>query len=144
MADTPRRGIVNIDAVLPPDIIFVVGGDEYKIRGNIEAKHAFQIQKLNHAQDVARETEDVEAFLDAAQATHDYLLTLFQEKQPRLTQLPWDLAQMNRIAGIVLARAMGADLESLATLGDPPSEAKTTTPAKPRPSSTRRTGSARS
>jgi len=139
-------GIVNIDAVLPPDIVFVVGGEKFAIRGDIAARHAFAIQRLNQAQEDARTAEDVDAFLAAAAETHDYLLGLFREKSPKLEQLPWDLAQMNRIAGIILARAMGASVESLESLGDPPTKvavAKSPTASRPR-ASTRQTGSARS
>jgi hypothetical protein len=138
------RSVVNIDALLPPDIVFVVAGQDYRLRGNIEAAHAFKIMRLQEQQDAARESSDLTEFMLSAQTLHDYLLDLFREKQPKIEELPWDMSQMNRIASVILARAMGATPEALSEMGDDEDPPKARAAGQRKPRSTPPTGSARS
>lgn len=138
------RDVVNIDVALPPDIVFKLGDEEFRLRGNLEASVALELMRLVDDLDKAWETEEVRDHLVAQQELNDYLLGLFREKQPKLDHLPFDIRAAGKVAGVILARIMGIPDDRLQEIGDP-TPAKTT-PAQPRRSSpsTRRTGSQRS
>lgn len=136
-----RKGtFVNLDALVPDKIHFHVHEQDLTVPGDLPARTAFELTKLTETFTKAQESEDISALMAAAEALHDYLLALFRIQQPKLDHLPFDFATINRIAAVILFRAMGASEETLTGLGDPPtnratrrktSRAKSTSPSTP-------------
>lgn len=143
MSTTNGRGaIVNIDQLLAPDITFVIGENRYTIAGNISAREVLSIQRFANAFDKATGDGDMDGTITAYEELHDYLLPLFQYKNPDLKELPFELNTILRVTGVILARALGADPHELAKQASDPPTTTSKPPIKSR--STRASGSARS
>lgn len=147
----PVSKVVNIGIVLPSDIVFEIGDEEFRVRGNLESEVALTLLQLLEECDVAYAIDgDVKPYLKAAQNLMDYMLPIFQEKQPELDHFPVGLAGATRIAAVLVSRVMGATDEALESISgqddaDPPTTPSRKAPrsTKPRPS-TPRNGSRRS
>lgn len=137
-----QGAIVNIDQLLAPDITFVIGDGRWTIPGNISSRAVLTIQALTNAMQGAMEDGDMDATITAYEDMHNYLLPIFQERQPDMKELPWEFNTVLRVTGVILARALGADVHALAEAASDPPKTTSTPPIPNR--STRRAGSARS
>lgn len=136
------REIVNIDVVLPKDIAFAFGGTEYVVRGDLEVKHGLEIMRLLDSFEEAYGSGDATVLMAAAVDLENYLLPLFQERDPKLQSLPFGMTGIGKVAAVLLARIMGARDETLESMGDavPPPKPKRPAAKKPLPRSTRQPG----
>lgn len=142
-----RGAIINVESLLSPDITFVIEDKRWTISGDIKARTMLEVQHLANEMDRAMESGDAAAAIEAFGKLHDFLVPLFQYKQPDLTEIPWDFQTFLKVVGVIVARAMGADaMDIAAAISDPPREmvtaSKSSSPTRSR--STPRSGSARS
>lgn len=132
------RDVVNIGIALPSDIGFEAGDVVLFVRGDLEVRIALELMRLLDEFEGAYSQTEATVLLEKAAALQDYLLPLFQERQPKLEALPWGLRGMGKIGSVLLARIMGATDETLEGMADadPPTAAPPKAKPKPRRPST--------
>lgn len=139
--------IVNIELAVPSPIRFVIGEDTYTISGNISFRDGLQTNRLltrrqecwdasqiafrraNQAREEGVDIEHVSALADEASAAvvafeeaGDELLhhvdRLLKDYDPKQSADRLSTNVIDRVAGIIWSRAMGADDETLEAMGD--------------------------
>lgn len=131
--------VIDLDKVVPEDVIFKYRGEDYRFPGDIDADTVLVLVKLvNELARAEGHVEDVPG--DSAKARRvgkqldEELLKLFQVNHPQLERLPFGAHALSMVVGTVLTRLGFMDAETPKPDGDPPTKAR----AKPKKARSRR------
>lgn len=100
--------LINLDALVPDDVIVAYQGTEYRLPGDLSTKDVFYLMRTyERLGELAREDDgetpptrdDQEKIIGDAQGE---LLRLFQIRQPDLEQFPFGFATFGMLLGAIL------------------------------------------
>jgi hypothetical protein len=115
--------IVDLDAVVPEDIVFKLAGKQYPIPGDLETEQVFKLMRLFAGLKVSGNLAGVER---SAKQLEAGLLDLFQVRQPDLERLPFGATSLRTVTVRVL-QLLGVDVG-----GPQPDPLPEPTPKKPK------------
>jgi hypothetical protein len=136
--------IVELDDLVPDDVVFRYRDKEHSIPGDIDVETTFRLLKLFKRAAEVEESDDLDAKEQVNIEVRDALLGLFQQRDPDLAELPFGVIAFRHVLSEVL-QAIG--LVFVPEDGEgPPNEGPPTKPRPktPRPSSGSRASSKRS
>jgi hypothetical protein len=127
--------IVELDELVPDDVVFRYKGTDYPIPGDIDVETTFRLLKLFQRAAEAEGSTDLDAREQVNIEVRDALLGLFQQRDPDLAELPFGVIAFRHVLSEVL-QAMGL----VFVAGDGEGEGP---PTKPRPKTPRQSSGSR-
>jgi hypothetical protein len=113
--------IVELDELVPDDIVFRFRGSEHSIPGDIDVETTFRLLKLFKRAAEVEESGDLDASEKVNVEVRDALLGLFQQRDPDLAQLPFGVIAFRHVLSQVL-QAIGLVFVSPEDEDDPPTK----------------------
>lgn len=117
--------IINLDELVPEDVIFKYQGKEYVLPGDISTEAVFKLFKFFRemlaAQKPAEGEDDIDTkeVEDSVKKLKAELLSLFQERDPDLKEVPFGVSSMPIVMETLLKK-LGVEITDE---GNPPAEA---------------------
>jgi hypothetical protein len=108
--------VINLDELLPEDIVFTYKGRDYTISGDISIAATFDLVELFGRHAEAEEAGDLQAVREVNVELEEKLLELFQERDPDLTELPFGVMAYRHVLAHVLT---GLGLQIVGGDGEP-------------------------
>ena len=105
--------IIDLDELVPDDIVFKYRGQQYTMAGDIDTETVFRLFRMYA--EFAEENEDADAAERTTIKVKEFLLQLFQQRMPDLEALPFGVKSMPLVMQQVLS-GLGVD----ATADPPP------------------------
>jgi hypothetical protein len=122
--------IVNLDELLPEDIVVTYRGKDYPLPGDIDVESVFRLFAIFTAlttQPIDGKPEEMmEQIKSRFGDVNAELLALFRERQPDLEKLPFGIAGTGAVIKLILGQ-LGLSISNTGDPTPPPRTAKKTT-----------------
>ena len=100
-----QQRIIDLDAVMPESLIVKMGGEEYKLPGDIPVPDYLELSRLfERLADTPEEGED-----PALLQLYDLVLDLFQRENPDVEELPIGPRRLGRLVLMLYTGAADSD-----------------------------------
>lgn len=116
--------IVDLDSLVPEDVVFSYRGAEYVLPGDLEMEAVLELAQLLQKSEEAESSGDIMAMTKLNPRIKKFLLSLFQVRNADLTELPFGAIAYQHVIAEVL-KVGGFVVEETPT---PPAAPKKTAP----------------